>query len=396
MKKLTIGAAVVLTLVSFAVSHGPAMAAETLVIATIAPLSGPAAMWGLGGARMADMWVEKVNAGGGLKIGGKVYELKHIAYDHKASVAEATTLTNRAVYRDNVKYVIHSMIGACIFAMQTITEPGKVFVATCGYGKGIIGPDKPYTFRTGMQDDQCVPINWEWITKKYPNVKTVSTVNPNDLSGLHTRDVLLEHWKKLGIKVLSSQVYERGTTDFAPIVTNMLAQKPDAIATGNTPPGDAGLVLKEAYTQGFRGIKDGTIFSEIGPAVAIGGKEAVEGTITSLAIDFESPLMPKGMRDLAANYRAKYRDVMPTTAREVIIAVEMLKSAWEKAGTVDVDATVAQLEKMGKVETTFGPIAFGGKELYGINRQVFFPTYISTVNDGKLVMVDKFLHPMIR
>lgn len=176
MKKLLIGAAAVLMVISFALSPRPATAAETLVIATLAPLSGPAAIWGLGGARMADMWAEKVNAAGGLKIGGKVYEVKHIAYDHKASVAEATTLTNRAIYRDNVKYVVHSMIGACIFAMQTITEPGKVFVATCGIGKGIIGPEKPYTFRAAMADDQFVVINWEWITKKYPNIKTVATV----------------------------------------------------------------------------------------------------------------------------------------------------------------------------------------------------------------------------
>ena len=396
MKKLVIGAAVVLMLVSFTLFPKPAMAAETLVIATLAPLSGPAAIWGLGGARMADMWVEKVNAAGGLKIGDKVYQFKHIAYDHKASVAEATTLTNRAIYRDNVKYVIHSMIGACIFAMQTITEPSKVFVATCGIGKGIIGPDKFYTVRAAMCDDQFVPINWEWITKKYPNIKRVATINPNDLSGWHTRDDLLETWKKLGLNTVSSQVYERGTTDFAPMVTNMLAQKPDAISTGVTPPGDAGLILKEAYTQGFRGLKEGPSFSEPAPAVAIGGTEAVEGLITSIAIDFESPLMPKGMRDLAAAYRAKHRDLMPSTAREVIVALEMLQKAWEKTGTVDVDATIAQLEKQGKIETTFGPVAMGGKELYGINRQVFYPAYISTVKNGKLVMVEKFLPPMIR
>ncbi|MGA2468016.1 MAG: ABC transporter substrate-binding protein [Thermodesulfobacteriota bacterium] len=396
MKKLIIGATVVLMLVSFALSPKAAMAAETLVIATLTPLSGPAAIWGLGGARTADMWVEKVNAAGGLKIGGKVYKVKLITYDHKSSVAEATTLTNRAVYRDNVKYVINAIIGSCIFATQTITEPAKVFLAPSGSGTGMIGPDKPYTFRASMADDQFVPINWEWITKKYPNIKSVATVNPNDMSGWHTRDVLLENWKKLGLKVVSSQVYERGTTDFAPLVTNMLAQKPDAISTGVTPPGDAGLILKEAYTQGFRGLKEGPAFSEPAGAIAIAGTEPVEGFITSIAIDFESPLMPKGMRDLASNYRAKYRDIMPATGREVIITLELLEKAWEKAGTVDVDATIAQLEKLGKTETTFGTVALGGKELYGINRQLFYPAYISTVKNGKLVMGEKFLHPILR
>jgi branched-chain amino acid transport system substrate-binding protein len=396
MKRTIIGAIVALLLITSGFLCGPAQARETLVLGSLVPLSGGAAIWGLGGARMADMWVEKVNAAGGLKIGGKVYDVKHIAYDHKASVAEATTLTNRAVFRDDVKYVVHSMIGACIFAMQTITEPGKIFVATCGSGTGIIGPDKRYTMRAAMADDQYVPINWEWISKKHPQVKSVATINPNDLSGWHTRDVSLETWKRLGIKAVSNQVYERGTTDFAPIVTKMLAQKPDAISTGITPPGDAALILKEAYTQGFRGLKEGPSFSEVGPAVAIGGAEAVEGLITSIAIDFESPLMPKGMRDLASSYRAKYRDFMPTTAREVIVALEMLQKAWEKAGTVEVDATVAQLEKQGKIETTFGPVALGGKDLYGINRQVFYPAYISTVKNGKLVMTETFLHPALR
>ena len=49
---------------------------------------------------------------------------------------------------------------------------------------------------------------------------------------------------------------------------------------------------------------------------------------------------------------------------------------------------VAELEKLGKVETTFGPVLFGGKEFYGINRQLHRTVYITTARDGKIVTLE--------
>ena len=43
------------------------------------------------------------------------------------------------------------------------------------------------------------------------------------------------------------------------------------------------------------------------------------------------------------------------------------------------------MEKTEEWKTIYGPTKFGGKEYYGIKRQVLTPVYISEVIDGKLV-----------
>ena len=108
----------------------------------------------------------------------------------------------------------------------------------------------------------------------------------------------------------------------------------------------------------------------------------------TLGNDWQSPMMPVEVRNLASLYERKYHDTMPATVREPTVMLDILSKAWAKAGTVDVDATIAELEKLGKVETTFGPVLFGGKEFYGINRQLHRTVYITTARDGKIVTLE--------
>jgi hypothetical protein len=57
----------------------------------------------------------------------------------------------------------------------------------------------------------------------------------------------------------------------------------------------------------------------------------------------------------------------------------------EKAGTLDTAKVMEIMEKTEEWQTIFGVSKFGGKEHYGIKRQVVTPVYISEVNNGNLV-----------
>src|SRR3979411_1052617 len=104
---------IVLTFALAVVGTGPAPAAEkTLAIGLLGPLSGGAASYGVELQRGAEMRADEINKAGGLKVGGDVYKIKLVAYDHKAQAADAATAANKLVFQDKVKYIIGKAGGA--------------------------------------------------------------------------------------------------------------------------------------------------------------------------------------------------------------------------------------------------------------------------------------------
>jgi branched-chain amino acid transport system substrate-binding protein len=393
MKKIVSGVPVILVLISILVSS-PAEKAfaktKILKIGTVTTLSGPAAPWGMPATRLMDMTIEKINSAGGLKIGGKVYKLKGIYYDQKTSVAEATAYANRIVYQDQVKYIITGIITPCILAIQTVTEPNGVFYAHMCFSRDSLGPDKPYSFRCCVSDLEVARMSWDWIVKTHPNVKTVAIINPNDSGGWTTRDSVMAAAQRHGIKIVASELFERGAvTDFTPLLTRILAKKPDVLNVGVSAPGDVGLICKQAHALGFRGLKEITAMGEFRTALKIAGPEACEGLFSAFGSEPDSPAYPKAFRELAAAYKAKYGETMGGSGRDSTIVLEMLIDAWQKAGTTDVDATIAQIEKQRQFETCYGPVVLGGREDHGVDRQLYYYQYIHMVKDGKVVVSDK-------
>ena len=76
---------------------------KVLIIGTTEPLSGPAAAWGLGLARMNDFFAEDANKAGGLKIGKDIHKLKTVAYDNKGMPSEAAANATKLVSQDKIQ-----------------------------------------------------------------------------------------------------------------------------------------------------------------------------------------------------------------------------------------------------------------------------------------------------
>jgi branched-chain amino acid transport system substrate-binding protein len=232
-----------------------AAAEKTLVIGTTLPLSGPAAGWGLGLSRMNDFFAEDMNNKSGLKIGKDVYKIKTIAYDHKGSPSEAAANATKLVSQDKIQYLIGGVIAATGMAELPITQPAKVVTTSLWWGKGIIGSDKPFSFRQTISQMEIAPAMYAWIKKNNPNIKTMAQINPNDTSGWDTAAAVREAAEANGIQVIAQEFFERGTKDMYPFLTRILAKKPDLIDVAVTAPGDGALIVKQLYELGYKGAK---------------------------------------------------------------------------------------------------------------------------------------------
>src|SRR5258705_12599409 len=258
---------------------------KTLTIGVLGPLSGGAASYGVELVRGAEMRADEINKTGGLKVGNDVYHIKIVSYDHKASAADAATAANKLVSQDKVKYIIGNTVGATCNAVQTVTEPQKVLFSFMCWGTKNLGPDKPYSFRSLLSQWEVAEPFYRWVKEKHPAIKRIAMISPNDTSGIDTNTAIMKYAKALGFEVVADEYYERGTKDFYPALTKILALKPDLLDVAAAPAGEAGLILKQARELGFKGAKGWTAGGNPGPMISGAGKEAAEGVGTPANTD---------------------------------------------------------------------------------------------------------------
>jgi branched-chain amino acid transport system substrate-binding protein len=382
---------IVFTLALAVVGTGPAAAAEkTLAIGLLGPLSGGAASYGVELQRGAEMRADEINKAGGLKIGGDVYKIKLIAYDHKAQAAEAATATNKLVFQDKVKYIIGNAVGATCNAAQTITEPNKVMFGFVCWGTANLAPEKPYSFRSMLSQWELAEPFYRWIKENHPKVNRVAVISPNDTSGKDTNTAVVKALKGLGFEVTADEYYERGTKDFYPVLTKLLAQKPDMIDVAAAPAGEAGLILKQAMELGFKGAKGWTAGTNPFTIIGVAGREAAEGVWSPANINVKSEHVNSAVRKFGEAYEKRYGEVPGVIAVANFAAFDVFTQAMQRAGSVETDRVLEVLTKE-RFETVWGPLVIGGKETYGIDRQFLYPLVISEVRDGKIVDLTQVL-----
>ena len=382
---------IVLVLALPVVGPGPVPAAEkTLTIGLLGPLSGGAASYGVELQRGAEMRTDEINKAGGLNVGGDVYKIKLVAYDHKAQAAEAATATNKLVFQDKVKYIIGNAVGATCNAAQTITEPNKVMFGFVCWGTANLAPEKPYSFRSMLSQWELAEPFYRWVKENHPRVKRVAVISPNDTSGKDTNTAVVKALKVLAFEVTADEYYERGTKDFYPVLTKLLAQKPDMIDVAAAPAGEAGLILKQAMELGFKGAKGWTAGTNPFTIIGVAGREAAEGVWSPANINVKSEHVNSAVRKFGEAYEKRYGEVPGVIAVANFAAFDVFTQAMQRAGSIETDRVLEVLTKE-RFETVWGPLVIGGKETYGIDRQFLYPLVISEVREGKIVDLTQVL-----
>jgi len=384
MKRRTFGQ---LALAAGATLAAPAVhAADVLTIGAIGPLTGPGASWGLGLAGGVEIAAEEVNARGGLKVGDKTYEVKVLAYDEQYTAAGAIAAYTRLVTQDGVKYIIGPDTSVGMVAIKDMVEQNKTIVFSGGYTRRAIDANTKFFFRAASTSVEYGPAMVRWLRDHQPEgQRRVVLLNPNDETGWDGQDVEQAAYSSNGFEVVGRELYERTLKDFQPVLTKLLALKPDVIEVGTSAPATSGLIVRQAREMGFKGrfMKNG------GPAprdiVAAAGKAAAEGMINYMIGD---PTNPAYVR-----LSARFKQEKGFEPNEVFIsfydATRVLFAAMQKAGTVTDSDKVRQAiaQVMPFPAVMGGTITLGGKQTYGADTQFVTVPYVGEIRNGEPVVL---------
>jgi branched-chain amino acid transport system substrate-binding protein len=353
--------------------------AETLKLGIVAPLTGGGAAWGMACDVGAKILASEINAGGGLDVGGKKYQIEVISYDDQFKAADTVAAYNRLVSQDGVKFMIVSTSNGAMATKASMAGDG-VIALTSGYGGKVIEPGFPNLFRFYSGPRDYVPALAKWIKENVKGNRIVM-IGPNVEGGYEQSQLSSENYKKLGMDVLSSEVFEMTQKDFTPVLTKAISQKPDIIDLGGTGPATAGLMVRQARELGYKGVFVKTGGPGANEIVAAAGKEASEGMIGLLYADPSNA----GYQKLAE----AYKKIAGHEPNEMLLpaydGLKALVRAIQLSGSVDdTDKVLAAMPRAFPQTSVQGDeLILGGTKTYGADQQIITYNYVGVIKDGR-------------
>ncbi len=354
---------------------------KTLKIGGIMPLSGKGAALGVPFRDTITMQAEEYNKAGGILVGKQKFKIELIIEDSRYTAEGVKSAAEKLIHRDRVKFILGPVISPGCLLLNPIAEENKILHVQNSISPKSIGPEYTYAFRPYMTSTERTPSQYLWMKKNMPDVKKIGTSNINDETGYSTVAAITKAAKEFGFELCEPVYFPRGTSDFFPTMTKLLATKPDFIDFGSSALGEVALEVKAARQLGYKGYLSLSFPQDHLELCKIAGKENAEGFIFMDTLIAEALPTTKAFKEA---YVARWGNWNPYALKWSVF-LPILVDSMKAAGTVEDTAKVRDtMAKMG-FDTVMGHLKWAGMKTYGIARQIYTPFGISKVQNCSLV-----------
>ncbi len=365
----------------------------TINLGSAISLTGKYAINGAHAQRGYEFAIKKIAEMGGVKVGGKCYNLKVTYYDDESRGNRAALLAERLIKRDKIQYMLGPYSSGMTKAIAPVTEKYKIpMVEAQGASRSLFNKGYKYLFAVLTTSEQyltnAVTLAAEVAERnggKASDVKMAVAVE-NDPFSLDVRAGVLDDAKKYDMKVIIDEKLPRSLSDMSSILIKVKLLKPDIlIVSGHT---------KGAATA-VRQIEEMKIYV---PMIALTHCESADvvGKFGAVANDilcatqwverfsFKDPIFGSAAiyeKEIKAAYDVYAGKELPYQTAQASAAVYVFKDAFERAGSLDKEKlrdAIAQTD----LETFFGRIKFSER-----GNNIAKPMALRQIQDGKFNIV---------
>ncbi|HML06904.1 MAG TPA: ABC transporter substrate-binding protein [Xanthobacteraceae bacterium] len=217
-------------------------AAAQVKVGAVLSVSGPASFLGDPEKKTLDIYVDDINAKGG--VDGQKIQL--IVYDDGGDANAARTFATRLVEEDKVVAMVGGTSTGATLAMIPVFEEAQIpFISLAGAIQ-IIQPVRKWVFKTPHTDKMaCEKI---FADLKRRNLTTIALISGADAFGKSMRDQCVAVAPEAGITIADVENYGPGDSDMTPQLTNIKA-KAGVQAVVNTGFGQGPAIVTRNYRQ---------------------------------------------------------------------------------------------------------------------------------------------------
>lgn len=363
----------------------PATAQDTFRIGAPLPLTGALSPEGIKLRQGYELWAEKVNAAGGIKVGGKQQKIELIFSDYQSQTPRAVQLAERLISEDKVDFLFSPFGSGATKAVSAVAEKyGVPLLASTASSAEVF--DQGYKNLFGLYTDNSTlsePLA-DLISKQLPGVKRVAILARNDLYPLSLANEFQKSAKARNLEIVYFEKYPIGTLDHSSALTQLRAARPDwIVVTGYI--NDLILVRKQANDLRVGGqvitLINGPAYKEWIDAVGPLANNVTTASWFHPVLNYKSEDIFGSTQNFVAQFKQKYGTEPDFTQASGAAVGVILQLAVERAGSKDRAAVRDQLAK-GNFKTFFAPVSFAPS---GIANSYIPPVY--QIQNGKVEVI---------
>ena len=362
---LTIG-----TLGCMGVASTVAMADEPIKIGTFLSVTGGASFLGDPELKTMQMFIEDLNAKGGLL--GRNVELVH--YDSKTSSEAAGTFVKRLISQDKVDIIVGgSTTGNTMAVIKQIQKAEIPFISLAGAGV-IVDPVKKWVFKTPHTDRVAVAKIFQDMKSR--GLTGLGMLSGNGGFGKSCQKNARALADDAGIQILADETHGKGDTDMTPQITSIKNTAgvqtflycgfgaPTSIVAKNVK--QLGLNVPHYQTHGSASMK-----------FVNGAEGAAEGVRLPAAALLVSDQLADSHPQKAittaykAAYESRYKDSISTFGGHAYDGLLIATQAIERAGSTNKEAVRKEIEKTTGLVGVDGIFTMSATDHLGLDKNSF-------------------------
>lgn len=213
--KATAATSALVAVAAFATGLTAGEAAAQIRIGSVLSITGPASFLGDPEDKTLRMYVDRINAEGG--VNGEQLEL--IVYDSEGDANKARTLATRLIEDDEIVAMVGGSTTGTTMAMVPLFEDAEIpFISLAG-GIVIIEPVNPFVFKTPHTDRMACEKVFEDMQAR--GLSRVGLISGTGGFGKSMRGQCLNVAEAYGIEIVADETYGPRDTDMTPQLTNI-------------------------------------------------------------------------------------------------------------------------------------------------------------------------------
>ncbi len=202
---------------------GLANGAEPIKIGSFLTVTGPASFLGDPELKTLQMYVEDINAKGGVK--GRKLELVH--YDTGGKAQDAVSFVKRLIQNDKVDLIVGGTTSGDTLAVIPEVEKAGIPLISLAGGIEIVEPVKKWVFKTAHTDRMAAAKIFEDLRKR--NLTKVALITGDGGFDKSGREQVLKLAPQYGITIVADESYGNKDTDMTTQLTKIRGSDAQAI-----------------------------------------------------------------------------------------------------------------------------------------------------------------------
>lgn len=307
-----------------------------------------------------ELWAKEVNADGGIDVGGTKRKVEITYYDDQSKPETAIKLTQRLISEDQVDFLLGPYSSGLTIATSAIAaQYKKIMFAGGAAANSVFEQDNQYVFSPLSLTSEYTVSGLDALHES--GARSVGVLHSDDAPMTDVKDATVEHARKLGMEVTSTQAVPVDANDIKGALGQIAAKKPDVLVEAGTSVLGT-LTMRTLRTLDWapeilmiQAPTETQFVDELGVENTRGvmaptqwvGSAKFEGETFGTASDY---------RDLYVEEYGHEPSYLPASASAAALALQL---AIQEAGTIDTEAVRKALVDL-EADTFYGPLDFTG------------------------------------